>query len=125
MTDQDKRMIDEFLDEKAHNLSKSDRTWLRRRFFDMDKRVTALISRLTLQVEQLEKSLGLREEGELRGAFEVQDTETGEILERAEHKVETKGREWTLNLTKEQVEEQSKDLQYWPDPSDLEEEEDE
>jgi hypothetical protein len=95
-------------------MTEKDGAWLRKRFVDLEKRTTEQISRLRLQVEQLEKSLGLREEGELRGAFELQNTETGEILERAERKVSTEGREWTLNLTKEQMEEQSKDLKYWP-----------
>jgi hypothetical protein len=94
-------------------MTEKDKAWLRKRFVDLEKRTTEQISRLRLQVEQLEQSLGLRKEGELRGAFELQNTETGEILERDEHKISTEGREWTLNLTKEQIEEQSKDLKHW------------
>lgn len=105
-------------------MTEKDRAWLRKRFVDLEKRTTEQISRLRLQVVQLEKSLGLREEGELRGAFELQNTETGEILERDEHKISTEAHEWTLDLTKEQIEEQSKDLKYWPElPAEEEDEE--
>lgn len=44
---------------------------MRKRFVDLEKRLTEQVSRLRLQVEQMEISLGLREEGELRGAWEL------------------------------------------------------
>jgi len=58
--------------------------------------------------------------------FELIDSETGEVknvLKEGESVINREYHEWTLNLTKEQIEEQSKDLKYWPDPSDLEDEE--
>lgn len=84
-------------------MTEKDRTWFSKRFNTMEKRFTNELSRLRLQVEHLEVALGQREEGELRGAFELTNEQTGEVVERTEKKISTEGHQWTLDASKIQA----------------------
>ena len=80
-------------------MNEKDRVWFTTRFATMERRFTNELSRLRLQVEQLEIALDQREEGELRGAFELTNEQTGEVVERTERKISTEGHAWELDVS--------------------------